>query len=76
MKRRRFLAMLTGLFALKATTTLSAAGRDCSTIACVPATIEPDTPYLILTEEITMAELMRRYPIKIDWDKVEGRIIG
>lgn len=73
--RRRFMAMLTGLFAVKATTTLGAAGPECSTIACVPATIEPDTQYLILTEEITMAEFIRRYPVKVDWDKVECRII-
>ncbi len=50
-------------FTPKPTTTLSAAGPEATTvISCFPDRIDPDTPMLLITEEITVAELTRRYP--------------
>lgn len=67
MIRRSFIAALfaplLARFVPKPTTTLSAAGEDApTTIECIPISIDPDTTYLFLTQEITMEQLTRRYP--------------
>jgi len=62
MTRRALLSFL-AYFRPRPTTTLSAAPLDSPTVITVsPAAIGRDTPFLILTEEISIAELTRRYP--------------
>ncbi len=60
MKRRGFLATIAGFFALKATTTLTAAPADACTTAVV-GSITPDTPFVFLWEPVSLDEFSRRY---------------
>ncbi len=64
LKRRSFFGIVAGLFAGGATTTLSAAPLDAVTtitVSDVPIALDPNTPFVILTEELSLKEFEARY---------------